>query len=61
MLNAVVKLISLVLIGWFLVRITYKIGAGLGYWLPFVMVMVGLVSGLAYSIAKWAVDRHNKK
>lgn len=61
MLNAVVKLASLVLIGWFLVRVTYKIGSGLGYWLPFVMVMVGLVSGLAYSIAKWAVDRHHKK
>lgn len=61
MLNAVLKLASVVLIGWFMVWATYKIGSGLGYWGPFVMVMVGLVSGLAYSIAKWAVKNRSKK
>lgn len=61
MLNAVVKLASLVLIGWFLVWVTYKIGSGLGYWLPFVMVMVGLISGLIYSIAKIIVNKNSDK
>jgi hypothetical protein len=61
MLNAVVKLISLIFVGWFMVWATYKIGSGLGYWLPFVMVMVGLVSGLAYNIAKWVVKNRSKK
>lgn len=53
MLNSIGKLIAAVLVGWFLVWVTYKIGSGLGYWGPFVMVMVGLVAGLIYGVVKW--------
>lgn len=61
MISAVVKLISLIFVGLFMVWATYKIGSGLGYWGPFVMVIIGLVCGLIYSIAKWAVKNRSKK
>lgn len=61
MLNSIGKLIALVLVGWFMVWATYKIGDGLGYWGPFVMVMIGLVGGLIYGVVRLAVKNRSKK
>ena len=61
MLNAVSKLIAAVLIGWFMVWATYKIGSGLGYWGPFVMVIIGLVCGLIYGVAKMVVKNRSEE
>ena len=61
MLNSIGKLIAAVLVGWFLVWVTYKIGSGLGYWGPFVMVIIGLVCGLIYGVAKMVAKKRSEK
>jgi uncharacterized membrane protein len=61
MLNSISKLIVAVLLGWFLIWATYKIGSGLDYWGPFVAVVIGLVGGLIYGVAKMAVKNRSKK
>lgn len=61
MLNAVSKLLASVLVGFFLVWATYKIGSGLGYWGPFVMVIIGLVGGLSFGILKLVAEKNSKK
>lgn len=61
MLNAISKLIIAALFGVFLVWATYKVGIGLDYWGPFVMVIIGLVCGLIYGIAKIIVKNKSDK
>ena len=61
MLNAISKLIIIALFGVFLIWATYKIGAGLDYWGPFVMAIIGLVGGLIYSIAKIIISKKSTK
>ena len=52
MLKAICKLLMAILIGWFLVWATYKIGIGLDYWLPFIGVVVGLLGGVIGTVVK---------
>lgn len=61
MLNAICKIIIAALFGVFLIWATYKVGAGLDYWGPFVMVIIGLVGGLIYGIAKIIVNKNSNK
>ena len=61
MLNAISKLIVSVLLGWFLIWATYKIGSGLDYWGPFVAVVIGLVGGLICGVAKMVGKKRSEK
>lgn len=60
-MKAVLSLLGYLCIGYFLVKWTYKIGAGLDYWGPFVMVMIGLVCGLIYGVAKMVGKKRSEK
>lgn len=52
MLNAISKLIAMLLVGWFILWGTYHIGAGLGNWFPFGAAIFGLVMGIVFCIVE---------
>lgn len=61
MLNAICKLIALLLVGWLIIWITYKIGAGLGNWFPFGAAMFGLVMGIVFYVVEAVKKKNSKK
>ena len=61
MLNSICKIITPVFFGFIFLWATYKIGSGLDYWGPFVAVVIGLVGGLIYGVAKMAAKKRSEK
>lgn len=51
-MKAILSLLGYLCIGYLLVRWTYKIGAGLDYWWPFIAVVFGLVVSAAFYIVE---------
>jgi apolipoprotein N-acyltransferase len=51
------KLIALLIILYCIFWVSFKVGVGLGYWGPFVMVCVGTLVGVLYGVAKLITNK----
>lgn len=59
-MDKICKLIAGLIMMYFMFWATFKIGAGLDYWGPFVMACVGTLVGVLYGVAKKVVEKKNK-